>query len=169
MAGSGRPRERAGCAIHPGAPTRRAPGISGCPSAPRSGRRSRNPAPREDARCAPRHTSGDTRPRIADRCRPTPSTGRCRAFWPWRSPLRLGHLTPPGRARRVRRSVASGYRPSPNPARGLQWNREIEDETRRLAARGKDSGPWRAVVWGAIWVLWLGTLVALVVLLKPWH
>jgi hypothetical protein len=50
-----------------------------------------------------------------------------------------------------------------------QWNREIEDETRRLAARGKDSGPWRAVVWGAIWVLWLGALLALIALLKPWH
>lgn len=50
-----------------------------------------------------------------------------------------------------------------------QWNREIEDETRRLAGRGKDSGPWRAVVWGAMWVLWLGALLALVALLKPWH
>ena len=50
-----------------------------------------------------------------------------------------------------------------------QWNREIEDETRRLAARGKDSGPWRAVVWGAMWVLWLGALLALIALLKPWH
>ena len=50
-----------------------------------------------------------------------------------------------------------------------QWNREIEDETRRLAARGKDSGPWRALVWGAIWVLWLGALLALIALLKPWH
>jgi len=50
-----------------------------------------------------------------------------------------------------------------------QWNREIEDETRRLAARGKDDGPWRAVVWGGLWLLWLGVLLGLIGLLKPLH
>jgi hypothetical protein len=50
-----------------------------------------------------------------------------------------------------------------------QWNREIEDETRRRAARSKDEGPWRAIVWGAMWLLWLGALVALVSLMKPLH
>lgn len=50
-----------------------------------------------------------------------------------------------------------------------QWNREIEDETRRLAARGKDAGPWRALVWGAMWLLWLGALLALIGLMRPLH
>ena len=50
-----------------------------------------------------------------------------------------------------------------------QWNREIEDETRRLAAPGKNEGPWRVVVWGAVWVLWLGGLVALISFMKPLH
>ena len=50
-----------------------------------------------------------------------------------------------------------------------QWNREIEDETRRLAARGKDEGPWRAIVWGAMWLLWLGALLALIGFMKPLH
>ena len=49
-----------------------------------------------------------------------------------------------------------------------QWNREIEDETRRLSARGKE-GPWRAVVWGAMWLLWLGALLALIGLMRPLH
>jgi hypothetical protein len=42
-----------------------------------------------------------------------------------------------------------------------QWDREIEDEIRRAAARDAAKGPWKAVVWGALWVLWLGVLVAL--------
>ena len=50
-----------------------------------------------------------------------------------------------------------------------QWNREIEDETRRLAARGKDDGPWRAVVWGGLWLLWLGVVLGLVGVFKPLH
>jgi hypothetical protein len=49
-----------------------------------------------------------------------------------------------------------------------QWNREIEDETRRLAAR-KDDGPWRAVVWGGLWLLWLGVVLGLIGLLRPLH
>jgi hypothetical protein len=43
-----------------------------------------------------------------------------------------------------------------------QWNREIEDEIRREAVRNAAGGPWKAVVWGALWVLWLGLLLALI-------
>jgi hypothetical protein len=43
-----------------------------------------------------------------------------------------------------------------------QWDREIEDEIRRETARTGAGGPWRAVVWGALWVLWLGLLAALI-------
>ncbi len=42
-----------------------------------------------------------------------------------------------------------------------EWNREIEDETRRLAVR-TDDGPWKLVAWGALWLVWLGALLALV-------
>ena len=41
-----------------------------------------------------------------------------------------------------------------------QWNREIEDELRREAARDAHSGAWKAVSWTALWVLWLLALVA---------
>jgi hypothetical protein len=43
-----------------------------------------------------------------------------------------------------------------------QWDREIEDEIRREAARNAAGGPWKAVVWGALWVLWLVSLAALI-------
>jgi hypothetical protein len=43
-----------------------------------------------------------------------------------------------------------------------QWDREIEDEIRREAARNAADGPWQAVAWGALWVLWLGLLLALI-------
>jgi len=43
-----------------------------------------------------------------------------------------------------------------------QWDREIEDELRLEAARNTVGGPWRAVVWGALWVLWLALLAALI-------
>jgi hypothetical protein len=46
-----------------------------------------------------------------------------------------------------------------------QWNREIEDEVRRNARRTGD-GPWKAVAWGALWVLWLTLLVGLIVYVK---
>ena len=49
-----------------------------------------------------------------------------------------------------------------------QWNREIEDDNRRLAARA-DEGPWRAVVWTALWVSWLLLLGGLVSLFRPLH
>jgi hypothetical protein len=50
-----------------------------------------------------------------------------------------------------------------------QWDREIEEETRRLAGRGKAEGPWRAVVWAAMWLLWLGAVFGLIGLLRPLH
>jgi hypothetical protein len=40
-----------------------------------------------------------------------------------------------------------------------EWNREIEDEIRRRAAR-RDDGPWRIVVWVALAVLWFVALFA---------
>ena len=48
-----------------------------------------------------------------------------------------------------------------------QWDREIEDETRRLP-RG-ERGPWRIVVWVALWCLWLALLVAIAGLIRPLH
>ena len=50
-----------------------------------------------------------------------------------------------------------------------QWNREIEEETRRLAERGKDEGPWKLVVWAGLWFLWLGLLLGLIGLIRPLH
>jgi len=47
-----------------------------------------------------------------------------------------------------------------------QWDREIEDEIRREAARNAASGPWKAVVWGALWLLWLALLAALIAYAK---
>jgi hypothetical protein len=43
-----------------------------------------------------------------------------------------------------------------------QWEREIDDEVRLEAARNADGGPWKAVVWGALWVLWLALLASLI-------
>ena len=42
-----------------------------------------------------------------------------------------------------------------------QWDREIEDEIRRETARNAAGGQWKAVVWAALWLLWLGLLVLL--------
>ena len=47
-----------------------------------------------------------------------------------------------------------------------QWNREIEDEIRRDKAKATGERNWRGVVWGALWVLWLGLLLALIVQIK---
>jgi len=44
-----------------------------------------------------------------------------------------------------------------------QWDREIEDEIRREAARNAAGGPWKAVVWGVLWLFWLVSLAALIV------
>jgi hypothetical protein len=46
-----------------------------------------------------------------------------------------------------------------------QWNREIEDETRRLDVR-PDEGPWRKIVWAALWLGWLLLLGALLSLVR---
>ena len=43
-----------------------------------------------------------------------------------------------------------------------QWDREIEDELRREAARVRAGGPWKAVTWTAMWMLWLLLLAALI-------
>jgi hypothetical protein len=43
-----------------------------------------------------------------------------------------------------------------------QWDREIEDEIRREAARNAAGGRWKAVVWAVLWVLWLVSLAALI-------
>jgi hypothetical protein len=43
-----------------------------------------------------------------------------------------------------------------------QWNREIEDEIRHEAARDAAGGRWKTVVWGALWLLWLVLLAALI-------
>ena len=43
-----------------------------------------------------------------------------------------------------------------------QWDREIEDEIRRDAERNAVSGAWKAVAWGALWVVWLALLAALI-------
>ena len=43
-----------------------------------------------------------------------------------------------------------------------QWNREIEDEIRREAARNAGDGRWKSVTWAALWVFWLVLLAALV-------
>jgi len=50
-----------------------------------------------------------------------------------------------------------------------QWNREIEDELRREAARDAHSGAWKAVSWAALWVLWLLALAAFLGHLKGLH
>lgn len=42
-----------------------------------------------------------------------------------------------------------------------QWDREIEDEVRAEATRHGGKGPWRAVVWGALWLVWLASLVGI--------
>ncbi len=48
-----------------------------------------------------------------------------------------------------------------------QWNREIEDEIRRAAAHDGDAaGPWKAVTWTVLWVLWLALLILLLAHVK---
>ncbi|HLY46220.1 MAG TPA: hypothetical protein VKQ73_11625 [Stellaceae bacterium] len=47
-----------------------------------------------------------------------------------------------------------------------QWDREIEDEIRRRAAREARLGPWHWVAWAALWLLWLGFLAALLASVK---
>lgn len=47
-----------------------------------------------------------------------------------------------------------------------QWDREIEDEVRREAARNAVGGRWKAVSWAALWLFWLALLIGLLDLLK---
>jgi hypothetical protein len=49
-----------------------------------------------------------------------------------------------------------------------QWNREIETELRRLAAR-QDDGRWKIVVWVMLEAVWLGGLVVVVGLVTRLH
>jgi hypothetical protein len=50
-----------------------------------------------------------------------------------------------------------------------RWNREIETEIRREAARQDDRGPWKAVAWTALWLVWLALLIVLLMFLKKLH
>ena len=51
-----------------------------------------------------------------------------------------------------------------------QWEREIDAELRReAAARAGDDGPWKAVVWAALWCLWVALLFGAVALIRPLH
>ena len=50
-----------------------------------------------------------------------------------------------------------------------QWDREIEAEIRREAARQRDKGRWKAVVWGALWFLWLGLLFGAIAFFRLLH
>jgi hypothetical protein len=49
-----------------------------------------------------------------------------------------------------------------------EWNREIEADMRRLAAR-QDEGRWKIVVWVVLELLWLAGLVAAVGLFSRLH
>ena len=42
-----------------------------------------------------------------------------------------------------------------------QWEREVDDEIRRLAQR-KHEGSWKIVVWIALWLLWLAALAVVI-------
>ena len=50
-----------------------------------------------------------------------------------------------------------------------QWEREIDAELRHEAAREQEHGRWKAVVWGALWCLWLGLLFGLIATIKSLH
>lgn len=49
-----------------------------------------------------------------------------------------------------------------------EWDREIESEIRRLAAR-PDDGKWKIVVWTVLEVVWLAGLVAVLGLFTRLH
>jgi hypothetical protein len=49
-----------------------------------------------------------------------------------------------------------------------EWNREIEAEIRRLAAR-QDDGNWKIVVWALLEAVWLVGLVLLLGFLTRLH
>jgi hypothetical protein len=47
-----------------------------------------------------------------------------------------------------------------------RWNRQIEDELRRDAARRAERRPWRTVIWGVLWLVWLALLAVVFVYAK---
>ena len=49
-----------------------------------------------------------------------------------------------------------------------EWNREIEADMHRLAAR-QDDGAWKIVVWVVLEVIWLIGLVAVIGLFSRLH
>jgi len=49
-----------------------------------------------------------------------------------------------------------------------EWNRQIEAENRRLAVNAAD-GPWKNIVLGALWCVWLGILLGLIIWIRPLH
>lgn len=52
-----------------------------------------------------------------------------------------------------------------------RWNGEIEAEIRRreAAARREREGPWKAVIWAALWIAWLALLTMMLSHLKTLH
>ena len=50
-----------------------------------------------------------------------------------------------------------------------RWNREIETEIRREAARRDEDGSWKAIAWTALWLVWLALLVLLLIYIKKLH
>jgi hypothetical protein len=70
-----------------------------------------------------------------------------------------------------RRRRGAGHAVSERDSKRIirQWDREIEDEVRRERARGGGEQPWRIVVWGALWLLWLTLLAALIVYVKAFR
>ena len=66
-------------------------------------------------------------------------------------------------------AVAAGERIGPPVIQGdskriiRQWDREIEDEIRREAAKKAGGSRWSGVAWAALWVLWIALVVVLIV------
>lgn len=50
-----------------------------------------------------------------------------------------------------------------------RWNREIETEIRGEAARQDSRGPWKAIAWTALWLVWLALLLLLLMYFKKLH
>jgi hypothetical protein len=47
-----------------------------------------------------------------------------------------------------------------------QWNREIEADSRRPAGSEAPDGPWKIVVWVALWATWIALLLAFLYWMK---
>jgi hypothetical protein len=50
-----------------------------------------------------------------------------------------------------------------------QWNREIEAEMRRLAAKRDNGGRWKLVVWTLLEAIWLVVVLAVMGLFGGLH